>query len=94
MIFLSFLMCSCPRQAGLLNLGDIRDIISAKGGVKMPKKQYYMPGVDKLNQLVETPVSRMKTESRRFIVNTAITIVAAIAAIVAAIVAIMTYARI
>lgn len=60
----------------------------------MPKKQYYMPGVDKLNQLVETPVSRMKTESRRFIVNTAITIVAAIAAIVAAIVAIMTYARI
>lgn len=56
-------------------------------------KKYYIPGVDEINQLVETPESKARTESRRFIINTAITVVSAIAAIVAAVAAVMVYIR-
>ncbi len=52
-------------------------------------KKYYLPGVDEINQLVETPASKERTESRRFWINTIISSVSAIAAIVAAVVAIV-----
>lgn len=57
------------------------------------KKKYYIPSVDKLNQMVETPLSKEHTDTKRYIVNTAVSIVSAVAAIVAAVVAIMTYLR-
>lgn len=57
----------------------------------MPKKRYYIPGVDPINQLVETPASREQTDKRRFVINTMISAISAIAAIVAAVVAIMAY---
>ena len=44
-------------------------------------KKYYLPGVDEINQLVETPASKERTESRRFWINTIISSVSAIAAI-------------
>lgn len=54
-------------------------------------KRYYIPGVDEFKQLVETPESRERTERRRFIINTAISIVAAIASTVATVVSILAY---
>lgn len=59
-------------------------------GEIVSQKKYYIPGVDELHQLTETPASRYRTESRRFIINTVITIVSA-AAIVAAVVSVMVY---
>lgn len=59
----------------------------------MSKKKYYIPGIDHLNQLVETPASKEKTEKRRFVINTIVSAVSAVAAILAAIVAILTYLR-
>ena len=53
------------------------------------KKKYYITGVDKLNQLVETPASRERTDRNRFIINTILTAVSAIAAIVAAVAAVI-----
>lgn len=55
----------------------------------MRKKQYYIPGFEELNQPVETPLSKEQTERTRFIINTAISVVAAVANIVAAIVSIV-----
>ncbi|MCL2884817.1 MAG: hypothetical protein FWF49_04970 [Oscillospiraceae bacterium] len=52
-------------------------------------KKYYCPGIDKINQLVETPASKEKTEFRRFFITSAIAAIAAIAAIIAAVVTIM-----
>ena len=60
----------------------------------MSKKRYYMPGVDEINLLVETPASKEKTDSRRFVITTLIAIIAAVFAIAATIIAIMTYVRI
>ena len=57
-------------------------------------KLYYIPGVDELNQLIETPASRERTDRNRFIINTiisAISAVAAVAAVVAAVVTVMVY---
>lgn len=54
-------------------------------------KKYYIPGVDEFTQLVETPTSKEKSEKHRYIINTAISIVAAVASIVAATVALLTY---
>ena len=59
----------------------------------MSKKKYYIPGIDHLNQMVETPASKEKTEKSRYIINTTVSIISAVAAIVAAVVAIMTYLR-
>ena len=53
------------------------------------KKKYYITGVDELNQLVETPASRERTDRNRFIINTILTAVSAIAAIVAAVAAVI-----
>lgn len=51
----------------------------------MSKKRYYNPSTDQLNQLVETPASKERTEKRRFIITTVICVVSAIAAVVAAV---------
>lgn len=55
----------------------------------MSKKRYYVPGLDKINELVETPASRERTEKHRFIITTVLCIVSAVAAIVAAIASIL-----
>lgn len=52
-------------------------------------KQYYIPGVDEFNQLVETPASKEKTEKRRYLINTVVSIVGAVSGIVAAVVSII-----
>ncbi len=57
------------------------------------KKKYYITGVDELNQLVETPASRERTERNRFVINTILTTVSAIAAIVAAVAAVISLCR-
>ena len=57
------------------------------------KKKYYITGVDELNQLVETPASRERTDRNRFVVNTILTTVSAIAAIVAAVAAVISLCR-
>lgn len=54
-------------------------------------KKYYIPGVDEIHQLVETPASKEKTERKRYIVNTAISIVGAVTGIIAAVVSILAY---
>lgn len=59
----------------------------------MHKKRYFIPGIDELNQLVETPASKERTDLRRFVINTIIAVIAAVAAIIAAVVAIMTYIK-
>ena len=59
----------------------------------MSKKMYYIPGVDKLNQLEETPASKEKTELRRYVFNTIVSVISAVAAIAAAILALLTYLR-
>ena len=51
----------------------------------MPKKRYYIPGVDEINQMVETPASKERTEKKRFVITLVISIIAAVASIVAAI---------
>lgn len=55
------------------------------------KKQYYITGVDEIHQLVETPKSKEKTERRRFIINTVISIIAAVASVAATIVSLLAY---
>lgn len=51
----------------------------------MSKKKYYIPEVDELRQMVETPASKEKTEQRRFVTTVIISVIAAVASIVAAI---------
>ncbi len=57
------------------------------------KKKYYITGVDELNQLVETPASRERTDRNRFVINTILTAVSAIAAIVVAVAAVISLCR-
>lgn len=59
----------------------------------MSKKRYYVPGIDQLNQLVETPASRERTERNRFLISLVISIVSAFAAIVAAVASILAFIR-
>ena len=60
----------------------------------MSKKSYYIPGVDSIHQLVETPASKEQTDTHRYIINTVISVVSAVAAIVAAVAAVLTYLQI
>lgn len=53
----------------------------------MSKKQYYIPGIDEINQAVETPASKEWTEKKRYIINTAISVISAVAAAVIAAIA-------
>lgn len=55
----------------------------------MSKKSYYLPGVDDINQMVETPASKERTEKSRFVLNTAICVVSALAAVVAAVASVL-----
>lgn len=52
-------------------------------------KRYYIPGIDEINQVVETPASRERTDRDRFIITTVICIISALAAVVAAIASIL-----
>lgn len=52
-------------------------------------KKYYIPGVDEFTQLVEIPTSKEKTEKRRYLINTVVSIVGAVSGIVAAVVSII-----
>lgn len=58
----------------------------------MREKKYYVPGFDALNQLVETPASKEKTDKERFIINTVISAISAVAAVIAAVVSIVALA--
>lgn len=55
----------------------------------MSKKRYYIPGIDEINQLVETPLSKERTDRNRFIITLVVSIVAAVAAIISAAVSIV-----
>ena len=57
----------------------------------MSKKRYYIPGVDRINGLVETPSSKERTDRKRFIITTVLAAIAAIASVIAAVVSIMAY---
>ena len=53
------------------------------------KREYYIPGIDEITQMVETPKSRERTENRRFVVTTVLCVVSAVAAVVAAVASII-----
>lgn len=55
----------------------------------MSKKRYYIPGVDKINQMVETPASKERTERNRFLITLIISIVSSVSSIIAAIASII-----
>ena len=57
------------------------------------KKKYYIPGIDEINQLVETPASKQRTDRQRFLINTVLTAISAVSAIVAAVAAIIALYR-
>lgn len=59
----------------------------------MAKKDYYIPGIDHLNQLVETPASKERTDKTRFTINTIVSVVSAIAAVVGAVASIIVLCR-
>ena len=56
-------------------------------------KKYYIPGVDHINQRVETPASKERTDYRRFLLTTILTSISALAAVVAAVAAVLTYLK-
>ena len=55
----------------------------------MYTKSYYIPGVDELTQLVETPASRERTDRKRFVINTVLCVISALAAVVAAVASVL-----
>lgn len=55
----------------------------------MSKKRYYIPGVDEIHQLVETPASKERTERSRFVINTVVCVISALAAVVAAVASVL-----
>lgn len=57
----------------------------------MSRKRYYLPGVDEIHQLEETPASKAITERNRFIVTVVVSVVATIASIVAAVFGALAY---
>lgn len=57
------------------------------------EKKYYIPELDEINQFVETPASRERTDRQRFLINTVLTTISAVAAVVAAIAAILALCR-
>ena len=52
-------------------------------------KRYYIPGIDEIHQLVETPASKEQTEKERFVITTILCAVSALAAVVAAVASIL-----
>ncbi len=57
--------------------------------MRKSKKCYYIPGVDQITQMVETPASRERTDRNRFVITTVICVVSAIAAVVAAVASVL-----
>ena len=57
----------------------------------MSKKRYFIPGVDEMTQLIETPASKERTDRNRYIFNTIVSVVAAVASIIAAVVSVLAY---
>ena len=51
----------------------------------MSRKRYYLPGVDEIHQLEETPASKAITERNRFIVTVVVSALATVASVVAAV---------
>ena len=52
-------------------------------------KRYYVPGIDEIHQLVETPASKEQTGKERFVITTILCAVSALAAVVAAVASIL-----
>lgn len=63
-----------------------------EGGI-LSKKRYYIQGVDQLNQLVETPASKERTEKNRYVINTIISVISAVAAIIGAVASVIVLCR-
>lgn len=57
--------------------------------MRKSKKRYHITGVDEINQLVETPASRERTDRNRFIITTVICVISAVAAVVAAVASVL-----
>ncbi len=57
----------------------------------MSRKRYYVPGVDELRQLEETPASKAITERNRFIITVVVSALATVASVVAAVFSVLTY---
>lgn len=65
-------------------MGKLKDFVNKN-------KRYYIPGIDEINQLIETPRSREKTDFRRFLITSIIAGLSAVGAIIAAVFAVLTY---
>lgn len=59
----------------------------------MSKKRYFIPGVDQIDQLVETPASKARTEKQRFIITVIFSAIGAITSIIAAVFSVLAYFR-
>ncbi len=57
----------------------------------MSRKRYYVPGVDEICQLEETPASKAITERNRFIITVVVSALATVASVVAAVFSVLTY---
>lgn len=57
----------------------------------MSRKRYYLPGVDEIRQLEETPASKAITERNRFIITVVVSALATVASVVAAVFSVLTY---
>lgn len=57
----------------------------------MSRKRYYVPGVDEIRQLEETPASKAITERNRFIITVVVSALATVASVVAAVFSVLTY---
>lgn len=57
----------------------------------MSRKRYYLPGVDEIHQLEETPASKAITERNRFIITVVVSALATVASVVAAVFSTLAY---
>ena len=57
----------------------------------MSRKRYYLPGVDEIHQLEETPASKAITERNRFIITIVVSALATVASVVAAVFSVLAY---
>jgi hypothetical protein len=55
------------------------------------RKRYYLPGVDEIQQLEETPASKAITERNRFIITVVVSALATVASVVAAVFSALAY---
>lgn len=57
----------------------------------MSRKRYYLPGVDEIHQLEETPASKAITERNRFIITVVVSALATVVSVVAAVFSALAY---